>query len=375
MGAVTEYDEFAAKFQEMKDDADFLPDMTSKEGYEKSKRISLDVGKVLTAIEKKRQEIKAPALQRCKDIDEEAKQLAAQIKVVQLPHKEAYKSHDETLKQREFDRVEAIRHRVDSFEEAYWAAEGFTAEKLSEVLAEITAIEIDSSFDEFDVMAQAQKDGVIAKLEKSIAATEKAEAEQAELERLRQEKEEREQADRDAKIAKDARDKAEKEAADKAEIERQRAAKETQEALDRENAAKLEAEQAEQRRVDAEKKAAQDKKDAAEQAERNRIAAEENAERDAREAEEKAIRDAEEAAERAKRETQQAIENERQRVETEKRVEAAEIKRREANKKNVGAVRKAAKEAIMKLGADEKLAIKLVLAISHDDIPAVSIAY
>lgn len=353
MGAVTEYDEFAAKFQEMKEGADFLPDMTSKEGYEKSKRISLDVGKVLTSIEKKRKEIKAPALQRCKDIDEEARSLVAQIEVIQLPHKEAYKGHDETLKQRESDRVEALKERVDYFEKTYWAAEGFTAEKLSGVLADIVAIDIDDSFEEFDVMAQAQKDAVIAKLEKSIAATEKAEAEQIELERLRKEKSIRDQKERDEKIAQDAKDIAEKEAAEKAEVERKRVEAEKQEIIDRENAAKLQLEEAK----------------------KSRIAAEEKSKRDTQEAKEKAARDAEEAAKQAEIDTQNAIDVERRRVEAEKRAEEEAVAKREKNKKHVGAIRKAAKEAIIKAGLSEDDAKRVVMAISNGDIPAVSITY
>ena len=34
---IAEYDEFAAKIEEIKDTANFIPDVSTKEGYEKSK--------------------------------------------------------------------------------------------------------------------------------------------------------------------------------------------------------------------------------------------------------------------------------------------------------------------------------------------------
>ncbi len=55
--------------------------------------------------------------------------------------------------------------------------------------------------------------------------------------------------------------------------------------------------------------------------------------------------------------------------------EAAEIENREANKRHVGAIRKAAKESLMTLGVDEAMAKKIVLAVNAGEIRNISINY
>jgi len=117
---------------------------------------------------------------------------------------------------------------------------------------------------------------------------------------------------------------------------------------------------AEQRAKDAEERGAA----AAKQAKDDAIAAEKRRV----EAEEQAVIDSEAAAERAKQEQIQA----QHRKEA---AEKAEIEKREANKRHVGDIRKAAKESIMAIGFDEDKAKTLVLAISNGEIENVSIKY
>ena len=88
---VNEYDEFRSKVEEVKEACNFLPDVTTDEGYAKSKRVALDVGKVRTAVDKKRKELKKESLDFGRLIDSEAKSLAAELEQFQLPHKNAYK--------------------------------------------------------------------------------------------------------------------------------------------------------------------------------------------------------------------------------------------------------------------------------------------
>ena len=51
---IAEYDEVSAKIDEMADAANFIPDASTKEGYDKSKRVALDIGKAKTILEKAR---------------------------------------------------------------------------------------------------------------------------------------------------------------------------------------------------------------------------------------------------------------------------------------------------------------------------------
>lgn len=109
----------------------------------------------------------------------------------------------------------------------------------------------------------------------------------------------------------------------------------------------------------------------AQQAERDKVIAQNNE----RMAEERRI-----AAEaQAKTNAEAAAENARL-MEVARQAEAArheraELDRRKANKRHVGGVRRAAKEAIMRYGVDETTAKAIVIAIAKGDIPSVSIAY
>ena len=156
------------------------------------------------------------------------------------------------------------------------------------------------------------------------------------------------------------------EAAAKAEAERVAQAKADQEAREKriaEEAAaqsKIDAEAAEQRAIEAEERA----KKQTEQAEASRIADE--------------VRRIE-AAEQAVIDTKNAVEQARlaevARVEAEKKAEAEALAKREANKKHIGGIRKAAKESLMAVGVDEDTAKKIVLAIHNNEIANVKISY
>ncbi|QIW88962.1 TolA protein [Vibrio phage phiV208] len=170
---------------------------------------------------------------------------------------------------------------------------------------------------------------------------EKRKAEE-EAESQRKEAEEKARVERERQIAEEARIKAEQEAKEREErLERER-----QEAIQREEQAKRDAIAAEERRK----------------------AQEEENERQRKLAEEKAKRDAEEAAERARQAEiqRQHEEQERQRKEQEQR---------EANKRHIGAIRKAAKESLMTLGLDEQTAREIVLAIHNGQVANVKINY
>lgn len=170
---------------------------------------------------------------------------------------------------------------------------------------------------------------------------EKRKAEE-EAERQRKEAEEKARIERERQIAEEARIKAEQEAKEREErLERER-----QEAIQREEQAKRDAIAAEERRK----------------------AQEEENERQRKLAEEKAKRDAEEAVERARQAEiqRQHEEQERQRKEQEQR---------EANKRHIGAIRKAAKESLMTLGLDEQTAREIVLAIHNGQVANVKINY
>lgn len=110
---VTAYNEFRAKINEVKDSCYFLPDVSVEEGYKKSKRVALDVGKILTALDAKRKELKADSLAYGRKIDAEAAGIREELEGYQLPHKQAYKELDGMKKQREAERKADLERRLD----------------------------------------------------------------------------------------------------------------------------------------------------------------------------------------------------------------------------------------------------------------------
>lgn len=147
------------------------------------------------------------------------------------------------------------------------------AVELRITLAEVQAVKIDDSCEEFLSEYTLAKVQAEAALMTALEKREKYEAEQAELARLRAEQAERDKRDHEERIAREAAEKAKRDAEAKAQAERvaaEQAAKREREAGERrELELKLQAEQAERKAADAEAKAKRDAeaKIAAEQAE------------------------------------------------------------------------------------------------------------
>lgn len=178
-------------------------------------------------------------------------------------------------------------------------------------------------------------------------------AKQKEAERLRLEKEAAEQAEREKLIAEQAADRAKQEAEAAARAEQERVEREKQEAIEAERRAKWQTEKAEQDRLSA-----------IEQAKKDKVEAEQRAKWASEQAEKKRIADVEAArlAEVARQERFAAA-------------EAAERAEREANKKHVNSVRRAAIDSIKTVGVDEDTAKEIIKAIHKGLVPNVQINY
>ena len=316
---IVEYDEIRAQLDEVKSAANFIPDVTTDEGYGKSKRVSLDIGKLLTALDKARKAKKEYFLEGGRQVDSQAKAIKAELEEYQLPHKEAYKELDNLKKEREAKRKAELEARVEFMRTL---AESMADSHSSEIQCAMQQMQDEECLDFYEYTEQALKarNGARNDLGALFAKVSKAEAEAIELERLRKESAGREQKDREDRIAREASAKAE--AAEKEAIERARLAE-----LDK---------------IEADKRAAQAEKDAAKNAE---IAAEQ-------------ARNAEVAR-------QQEM----------MRIEAEAQAKREADTAHISSVRRAAKEALMLLGLDEPKAKAIIIAINNGSIPCVTINY
>jgi len=291
----------------------------------------MSVAKVVTALDARHKEIKAPLAEAVRLVDGGRKEIKDDLLGIRDGIADQIKAHD----QKEEDRKNSILARVNEFRALMDELIDLDSKQLSERLEIAEAFTPDETLEEFKGWGDESKTQVLKALTERYAEVLKHETEQAELAELRAQKEAREQAERDEQIRQDAAEKAErehKEALDKADRERQ-------EAVER---------------------AEQQKK---------------QAEIDAKAAAEKADKDAQEAA-------QLAIEKERERVEREKEIEADRIaderkaeEKRQANQKHRSKIHKAAKDSLIREGIEPDTATQIVELIKDGKIAYVEIRY
>ena len=224
-------------------------------------------------------------------------------------------------------------------------AEDLDAEESATLKATIAWLEsqgINETWQEFEAEAHRVKSASLATLKAALERRQKYEADQAELERMRKEAAEREQKEREAQIARDAEERARREAEQKAQAEREAAARREQQAKD-----------------DAERR-----------------------EREHQEAIAKAKRDAELAEQRAKEEYDR---KERERIAEQQRQEQAkldaerreqeEVARRQADKEHRGRINRTAMQAFIDGGMPPECAKQAVTMLAKGEIPNATINY
>lgn len=333
-------------------------DVTTGKGMDAAKKDRALARSLRVDLEAERVRIKAPALERCRQIDAEAKRLTAAIEELESPIDQQIKAEEQRKEREKAAREEAERQRVAAINARFDAvkrlpldAVGKTAAQIEELIAQAEAVD-DTGFPDDALTAAFAHDKRMA------------------IGGLRAALDARRMADREA----------EKIAADRAELERlQRVAAEQQAELDRLAEAKRQAEAEEARRIE---EAARAEREAEEARVRAIREAEELAARQAREAEQARIdaeraerrrqEDAErEAAERKLREEQEAARKEREKLEADKK--AAAKKAREQAIANAS-LTEAASEALtllIELGEQDHITTqKLAAALKREPAKA-----
>ena len=287
---IAEYSPTAAALAELRnmyENAVF--DVTTPIGMAKAIAARRAIREPRIALEKFRKELKAPALERSRLIDAEAKELTQQLEALegpidqQIKAEEQRKAEEKAERERiEREKMAELQKRVAGVREIAVLCAGKSSQFIREYIETLEAFEPDESF---GVMRSEAYDAKINTLATLRDLTAKAREQEAEVERLRVEREA---------------------------LEAQRKAQEEQAERDRAELAKLR-EEAEARQRESEEKSRVEREAA--EAERRKVAAEAAAIRAEEEAKAKAIRDAEEA-ELARQRAE--IEEQRRKVEAER---------------------------------------------------------
>lgn len=262
--AIAEYSPTAAALADLRARFEGVAfDVTTTKGDKEARAARMELVRLRTSLEAKRKELKAPALERSRLIDAEAKRIEAEILALETPIDEQIKA-EEARRERERQakaeaerrRVTLIRSWIDEIKAFPVRAAGKSALVTEALIGDLVAIEIGEKFAEFRADAEAAHAQALASLRELLGA---ARAHEAEARRLRDEREalERQRAEEEA------RQRAAREAQE-AELRAQREAEEARLHAEREAE---EARMAEERRIEAERRAAEDARLAAERAE------------------------------------------------------------------------------------------------------------
>lgn len=309
-----------------------VPDLTTKKGRDRIASLAYSIARSKSAVEKPGRDYLRKLKEMPKVVETELREFVTAMDAlrdqVRAPLNE-YEAAEKERKQAHESKIDWLNNWNDQLEHA-------PSEIIQQRMAEVEAVELGESWQEYEAEAARAKDKALTGLRELLASTGQREAEQAELERLRKEAAEREQAEREATIAREAAEKARQEQA---------------EALAK---AQAEKELAEQRRIAAEK-----------QAELDRIEAEKRAEQERIDAEQRATEQAEAAAQA-----------ERDRIAAEQAQADAERKAREADREHQGNINRAAMEAIQQAaGLTDEQARAVIVAIIKGEVPSVTINY
>jgi len=273
VGTVTEYSHIAAELEKLRSDfGAVVPDCSTRDGYEFSKNAALTCREIRTNLESVRKEKKQPYLDYSRLIDSQAKEIKESLEAIENPHKYAYQAVDTRKK----EELEARKQLIADMNNIRMWASDKSENEISEKIEEISNLDVSKeAFGRLlDDAIAAQATAIEALYACHASAVnarieaERLEQDRIELEALRAEKAARDKAEQDRiaeqqQIERDQRikDQAAKEAAEQAELA-------AQAALAREQQAIIDAQQAEQRRLDLEAAAQQ----AAIDAENRRIA-------------------------------------------------------------------------------------------------------
>lgn len=322
---IAEYSETAAALADLRQrHQGVVYDVAKQKEMKAAKEARAELRTLRTSLEKTRKEIKAPALERCRLIDDEAKRITAELVALEEPidvqiKAEEARAEAEKLAKLEAERlrVEALQAKIDAIRNVPATLIGKPSIIIAGQLAKLEAEQLDEDeFAEFFVTARDALELAIARVKQQHADQVAHEAEQkriaAEREELARIRAENERLQREAD---------ERATADRAEADRKA--------------------QAERDRIAAEERAHRE----AEQAERERLAAIERGKQMAAAAAERDRL----AKERAALEAEQAAERERQ-AEAQRKLDeqAAQLRKDKA-----AAAKKAEAERLANLGLRE----------------------
>lgn len=211
-------------------------DVTTKQGMKQAKEARAEARKLRTTLEAKRKEIKAPALERCRQIDEEAKRITGEIVALEEPialqiENEEARAEAERLAElkKEQDRVDGHKARIQFYRDLPGTMIGWPSSRIASALEKYPPID-EANLPDAEEFAQESDDAYNACRARIQEMLKGAKSAEEQAERVRQQEIELEQMrERNAQLEREAEERrqvqereeqAKREAAEHAERER-----------------------------------------------------------------------------------------------------------------------------------------------------------
>ncbi|KAA8712912.1 hypothetical protein [Pseudomonas cannabina] len=344
-----------------------VPDLTTRKGRDRIASLAAKVSKSKTAVEKPGRDYLKRLKEMPKVVETELREFVTKMDALRDATRKPLTDWEEANDRR----IDSHNDGIQRIKDLAVFAETPTAAHVAQIIADLELVVIDESWEEFLAEAAQAKDRSLAVLRALLSDRTKHEAELAEIAKFNAEKAEREQKERDAEIARQAVERAQREAEQKAQAEREAAARREQELKDQ---AETQKRAADQKLRDAEAEAERQRlqiKLQAEQAERQKLQAEQDRIADLQRAESERVAAEQRQAEAVERARLAEV----QRQEDAKAEEMRQQKAREDDKAHKGAIYKAAKEAFMDNNMTEECARLAVKLIASGMIPNIKVTY
>lgn len=311
----------------------FEPDIETAKGRKEIASFANKFSKAKTLIDGHGKDLVEGEKARLKIIDAERKKFRDECDEMKKEARKPLTEWEDAEKKRVAD-IEEKMYTINDFIDVQLALI-VTSKDAKDALNKVNAIIIDESFEEFELAATKAKAAALTQLEAKFIVLQNAEKEKAEAERVEKERLEKEQKDREKKIAKEAAEKATREA-----------------------------------------KAKTKEKDAkAKQAVIDAKAATEKAKRETKEAEDRAEREKKEAADQAGRDREAAVEKEKKRQADQIKADKEADEKRQANKRHRGKINREAKASFIDANYSEAEAEKIIELIAKGKIANITINY
>lgn len=137
------FDKVLADISKITEEGNFLPECSTKEGYEASKKFVLKVTTpARTALANAHKEAKAYYLKKGRKIDSMKNDLMSQLEAIQLPHQQAYKAVDDKKKRIKEAKENAIQNGFNELNQYIERAFNQSSEMIDDLITECGSFDL-----------------------------------------------------------------------------------------------------------------------------------------------------------------------------------------------------------------------------------------